>query len=72
MEPPGTAPGSDPLITRALYHHSLQADLIKIGVICINAMPIIRVGRSEGAIKAEKALPAQRQRSIINFAIKLG
>jgi len=26
VEPPGTAPGSDPLITRAIYYHSPRRD----------------------------------------------
>ena len=32
VEPPGTAPGSEPLIARAVYRHSRQASLDKVGV----------------------------------------
>ena len=38
MEPPGTAPGSEPLITRAIYHHSLQADPLNVAWIDENTM----------------------------------
>ena len=32
MEPPGTAPGSDPLITRVIYRHSPRTGDLNIGI----------------------------------------